>query len=586
VRNHLIKRGNKYHFVCRIPQDLLHHFPSSQISHSLKTDKNKDAAVLAASLEYQTQKLFTQLRTGMLPKDLEKRLVALYLNSFVTALRADAKGQKFGRTKRDDTGVSAIFDLCANAHTEWDSYKDRAAIRSGMTAQDIRNDKLNTATEFTEIYGNALADKNPSLELHTVSRVATLLKKKLGIKMTPANCKTLSMELTHANKIIHEVDAARVQGNWTPLELLEEKVERELATPFHYFETVLEKYREYYLNKNPNVAPGTKDDMDVECRVLLEIIGNISIAEVNTLDTVTKLKSVLRKYPLNKQQRYGDRSILSIIRTEKEYVPISPKTANEYIKRLKRVIDYANKAKMINASNVAENELFPTTEAAEEQRDAYDSADIERLINAICKQQLWTYGDPKPERFWIILIALFHGFRLGNIVALTKADICQTDKGTWIFQLRKGKTKSTVRPVAICDSLLLLGFLEWAEGLKRVKLFQDSSDSFSKWYNRSEERKGKHGAYLVKGFEASHITESKKKCLYSLRHSFAENVFDVSSDYKITADMMGHSTGTSVTARYTKKTKAETLKSINEKMDIDKIDLDLLEARSIELFRQ
>ena len=68
---------------CRVPNDLLHHFPTSQITKSLKTNDAKLAATLASSHEYQTQRLFMQLRAGMLPKDLEKRLIALYLQKGV-----------------------------------------------------------------------------------------------------------------------------------------------------------------------------------------------------------------------------------------------------------------------------------------------------------------------------------------------------------------------------------------------------------------------------------------------------------------------------------------------------------------------
>ena len=170
---------------------------------------------------------------------------------------------------------------------------------------------------------------------------------------------------------------------------------------------------------------------------------------------------------------------------------------------------------------------------------------------------------------------------MGNIVQLTKADIIKLDNGLWCFKIRRGKTKATVRPVAICDALLLLGFLEWVNALPRPKLFQDSSESFSSWYNRDEMRKD---GYHVQGFEAKHVTQDKKKCLYSLRHTFAGNVFEVTEDYKITADMMGHSTGGSVTARYIKNPKAKMLKSVSEQMNLDIIDLNRLEDRAIELF--
>jgi site-specific recombinase XerD len=69
-----------------------------------------------------------------------------------------------------------------------------------------------------------------------------------------------------------------------------------------------------------------------------------------------------------------------------------------------------------------------------------------------------------------------------------------------------------------------------------------------------------------------------------LRHSFAGNVFDVSSDFKITADMLGHSTSQCVTARYTKTTRAEKLRDVYDKMQNEGVDLDRLEARAKELF--
>jgi len=365
------------------------------------------------------------------------------------------------------------------------------------------------------------------------------------------------------------------------MEMLKEKVERDLATPYYDLKTVLEKYQGWYRASKPDIKAGTLADMEVECRVLLEIVGNTSAAEFNSMDTVARLKNTLRKYPKNKQQKYGDRSIHSILKTERGYEAISLKTANEPLKRAKAVIDYANKAKMLSAANVYQGELFPTEKAAEEQRAAYDAEDVRRLIDAICTQPLWKKKPPMPERFWIILIGLFHGFRTGNIVTLTKRDICQTDKGTWIFELRQGKTKAAVRPVAICDSLLRLGFLEWVKGLKREKLFQDSADSFSKWYNRDEKRAD---GYEVSGFESRHVTTDKAKCWYSIRHNFAGNVFSTTEDFKITSDMMGHSTGKSVTARYTKLTKVDTLKEITEKMQLENVDLDRLEVRAKELF--
>lgn len=559
---HVIQRGKGYAYVCRVPRDLLHLFPKNTIWKSLKAESAKDARLLAGAEEYRTQQLFMQLRTGMLDKELEKRLIAMFLKRGLDDVELVATGQPPGMDKAVEAKAEEL------------------AAQRGLSRDEARELLAKAQDHFARDCSQLLSSTNTSAMDEHMGAVASYLKEKHGVKLPPAQKKTLALKFINAVKQVHEAQSAVYRGEWSLFETLREKAERDLATPYFDLKTALEKYQENYLASKPDVKPGTKEDMQVECRVLLEIFGNISVTEFNTMDSVTELKRVLLRYPKNKQQRFGDRSIHSIIRSEAGYEKIGRKTANEYIKRAKSVVDYANKAKMLSAANVYEGELFKTDVAAENERSPYDSDDITRLIDALCTQPLWSHKPPKPERFWIILIALFHGFRLDNIVKLTKQDIVQTDKGTWVFRLRTGKTKSTVRPVAICDTLQLLGFLKWVESLKREKLFQDSSASFSQWYNRYEQR----GAKWFEGFEPRHVTKDPKKCLYSLRHSFAGNVFDVTDDYKITADMMGHSTGHSVTSRYTKATKAETLKEVTEKMRMENIDLDRLEARAKELF--
>ncbi|QXE91642.1 tyrosine-type recombinase/integrase [Geomonas subterranea] len=514
----------------------------------------------------------------MLPKDLEKRLVNQYLNSYATALQAEATGQEFTGTEADTLGLSKLFDDCAKGHLAW----EKETFATADQYEGSSDTRAISATMRAEMFKLLLASKSTMVTDGLVQEVAKRLKKNPGIKLTDAECKSLALQLNNADKVVHEVESAMLRGEWSPLELLQQKIAKGLETPYYDLKTVLAKYREHYLNSKPNVAEGTRKDMLVECRVLLEIMGNVGISDFNSMDSVTKLKGILLKYPLNKQQRYGDKSIHAILKSEKLYEKISLKTANTYLDRAKDVVRYAGKHEMLNKSaNVYEGERFAVAKAAQEDRAAYDSADVARLIDAICTQPLQGQSTPYPERFWIILIALFHGLRLGNIVELTKEDICQTDRGLWIFDLRRGKTKATVRPVAICDTLLLLGFLEWVEQLPRKKLFQDSSRSFSAWYNRDEVNK-KTGQHF-RGFESRYVTTDKKKCLYSIRHHFAGNVFEVTEDFMVTSNMLGHSTEQKVGARYIKATKAKALKEVTDKMRMD-IDLDMLEARAQELF--
>lgn len=582
-QKHIITRNNRHYFVCRVPQDLLPYFPCHTVWKSLHTSDKKAATVIAASYEYQAQQLFMQLRSRMLTPDLEKRLVASFLAHGAARIQAQA-------TRSDivnPTSVSPLDSMFADNEAAIHKGQLLAlkVLKHGHTEEEraaIESDFWKAAHEFkqhdAENQRLGLIDKEPYF--FDIDFIKERVKKDADIKISASEARALCLKLTDAQIQLDEAEAATYKGNWSHLRAIQQATESILKTPYESLAEVIEKYQEWYRSTKTSIAVGTLKDMEVECRTLHEITGNISIEAFNSMDTVTKVKKVLRKYPLNRQQRYGGKSLSAVLKLH-EYDVISPKTANEYLKRAKALVDYALKAKMLKDANVWVGELFKTDIAEEDERQAYDDEDVKRLIAALCTKDLWRYSPAKPERFWIVLIALFHGLRLGNIVGLSKEDIVKLDNGLWCFKIRKGKTKATVRPVAICDALLLLGFLEWVEKLPRPKLFQDSSESFSSWYNRNEKRKD---GYHVQGFEAKYVTADKKKCLYSLRHTYAGNVFEVTEDYKITADMMGHSTGGSVTARYIKTVNAKMLKAVSEQMNLDIIDLNRLETRAMELF--
>lgn len=60
---HVIKRGNSYSFVGRIPKDLLHLFPAPTIWKPIKGIGTKNVRLLATVLEPEVQKIFPTLRT-------------------------------------------------------------------------------------------------------------------------------------------------------------------------------------------------------------------------------------------------------------------------------------------------------------------------------------------------------------------------------------------------------------------------------------------------------------------------------------------------------------------------------------------
>jgi len=74
--SHVFVRNGIYYYRTDIPSDIKHYFPVAEIKQSLKTKDSKNAKVVAVSLEYRLQQTFCMLRTGMLPDDLIKQVVA------------------------------------------------------------------------------------------------------------------------------------------------------------------------------------------------------------------------------------------------------------------------------------------------------------------------------------------------------------------------------------------------------------------------------------------------------------------------------------------------------------------------------
>lgn len=435
----------------------------------------------------------------MLDPNAKKYLISQYLHDYLQFIERDMYG-------------------CVPPVQEPETSKDRVRLkklveRKNFTLKllDYARSKTNMGRDSTESVQNWadnidtwLKDARESLALRKTDSVefckiierriahfnSRVEKKKDKIVLSDDDKKILYMDFLRAEIQALEVYKAASVGELSSFNSLKESVSADLdqcAILGMTFSKVIKEYIEYYENAKHNVKVGTLKDMKVECEMLLDIIGDININKVNTMGTLTKLKQILLKYPRNKKQKYGDKPIHDILRTQTNYAIISNKTANEPLKRIVNIIDYAIKSDYVLSANKYNNELFDV-DKTNKPRKSYDKNDIEKLVDAICTKPLWTKKPSKDDRFWVILIALLHGFRLGNIVNITKKHIIQDENGWHCFDLRLFqeeellKTVNASMLVPIHGYLLLLGFMTWVESSKNVRLFNDTPKSFSAWY--------------------------------------------------------------------------------------------------------
>ena len=72
---HLILVNDHFYFKIRVPVDLKPHFPQTFIKKSFKTTELNIAKTMLVTMEYQTKKVFTLLRSGILDDDMVSKLV-------------------------------------------------------------------------------------------------------------------------------------------------------------------------------------------------------------------------------------------------------------------------------------------------------------------------------------------------------------------------------------------------------------------------------------------------------------------------------------------------------------------------------
>ena len=114
--------------------------------------------------------------------------------------------------------------------------------------------------------------------------------------------------------------------------------------------------------------------------------------------------------------------------------------------------------------NPAEGLKIQKKKRPDEERKVYTPEDIKKIVAALPSPA------DKPERYWIPLIGMFSGMRLGEICGLHVEDVKLVD-GIWCFSVngeddKRLKTLSSKRVIPLHPTLIKLGFLAFVDTMK------------------------------------------------------------------------------------------------------------------------
>lgn len=248
--------------------------------------------------------------------------------------------------------------------------------------------------------------------------------------------------------------------------------------------------------------------------------------------------------------------------------PISDNTYRKYMTRLSEFFNWVVQRRHMSYSPI--KGLMPRKQGdAHDERGAYADSELQRLFDPAL---YLTATDPRekrtPYRYWVPLLAMMTGARLGEVAGLMVNDLAQTPDGTWIAHFRDNdqgrslKNGNSRRTVPLHPRIIELGFPEYVAELQRMghqQLFPDVTPYRGSW---SHHPSNWFGRYKKK----AGITE-KGKAQHAFRHTLVTRLHHARLRESEIAQMVGHARQGETMGRYAKDLPPELLAALTTALD-------------------
>ena len=328
--------------------------------------------------------------------------------------------------------------------------------------------------------------------------------------------------------------------------------------------TLGEAYRSYIDDPTRAWTANTREAYETSRRLAIAVIGEgVPVSSISRAHCRDML-DVLRFLPANANKLFpklSPREAADRARVRGDIKIISAANANSLMSNMSSFLNWAVNEELL-ARNPARGLRLPDPVNKRDKRSPFDREQLHAIFNAPlyrgCVDGERGYNKvgsqrPRNARFWVPLIALFTGARLGEICQLDTTDIRAVDGVDCIvISLRSlvGSTdkqlKTTVsdRLIPIHRVLINCGLVHFAEAKWKAgkkKLFDDIETgstgsrpvAFSKWFTQ---------------FLRACGAQRPRTSFHSFRHNFRDELRAARIDHDIALLLGGWTTGSSRTA--------------------------------------
>jgi len=290
-----------------------------------------------------------------------------------------------------------------------------------------------------------------------------------------------------------------------------------------------------------NRSEATKRAYQIPIRILKETIGEKRPLESITREDIEKVRDFLRVIPVNATQRYKGKTLAQAVKAadSKPNAPrLNQRTALNYLNTISGIFNFAVDTCGLAKNPASDRRLKAGFKTKKAKKDVFTAEELDKLFKAPlytgCVDDENGYAKRgiykgRRGRFWVPLLALFHGLRSNEACQLYTEDVREVE-GVQCLMIRDDvddgqptekrlKTAASERTIPIHAEILKMGFLDYVKRrrLDRRKplLFPELtkgqsgkfSDPFGKWFGR---------------FLQSALGYESKATMHSFRHMFRD----------------------------------------------------------------
>jgi integrase len=283
--------------------------------------------------------------------------------------------------------------------------------------------------------------------------------------------------------------------------------------------TLDELAKRFLAERAPAMLSKTLTEYEALARVLKEAWGeHLPVREI-TREHCRQIRDLFAALPSNWTKRFPRLTTMQAAEHAKAngIAPMDPTTANKHLGRMSSMLRWAEREDFITRNPAAGLKVAKPQTDARDARRPFSIDQLQLIVTALPDR---TSGG----RFWIPVICMFTGLRMGEACQLRTDDI-ETEHGIPVLQVRPDqdagtrlKTRHSRRTVPIHPELIRIGLLDHVQAMRaggHDQLFPELrrdrrgsySGHFQRWANRFLDRAGAKG---------------ERQSFHSLRHTFTD----------------------------------------------------------------